>query len=145
MKRTLPFFIVVILFLFNAASNAQMGVTSYSIYSLGVNTSQDKKISLELKLFGNRQLDYLLSELDLFYNFEPGNYHRFSAGVGLLAAPFGDDDVFDAITVPVELEIYPLQDFKKVSLIFELAPEIGDGEDIRLRHLWGIRYIFGSE
>jgi hypothetical protein len=71
-------------------SYAQMGVTSYSVYSLGINTSQNKTISGELKTFANRAFEDLLMEADIFYNFEPGTYHRFSIGGRF----FGSKDIF---------------------------------------------------
>jgi len=46
-----------------------MGITSYSIYALGINTNQNKMISGELKTFANRAIDDLLMEIDVFYNF----------------------------------------------------------------------------
>jgi hypothetical protein len=67
-----------------------MGVTSYSVYSLGINTSQNKTISGELKTFANRAFEDLLMEADIFYNFEPGTYHRFSIGGRF----FGSKDIF---------------------------------------------------
>ena len=123
---------------------SQIGVTSYSIYSLGINTSQNRPLSGELKVFANRSIDDILMEADLFYNFKARPYHRFSVGVGLKAGLFRDYDLVDAITVPVQLEIFPLQEFKRLSLVFELAPEFIIDFDPNLRSLWGIRYTFGK-
>lgn len=121
-----------------------MGVTSYSIYALGINTSQNKVISGELKTFANRGIDDLLMEIDVFYNFKPRTYHRFSVGVGLNAGPFREYDHIYALTIPAQVEIYPLQDFKKLSFLIELAPELFVEDDVNLRSLWGIRYTFGE-
>jgi len=125
-------------------SYSQMSVTSYSIYSLGINTNQNKKLSGEFKTFTNRAFEDLLLETDILYNIKPSTYHRFSIGVGLNFEPFSEFDRLHAITIPAQLEIFPLQGFRKLSLIFELAPEfIGEGE-AQLRSLWGIRYTFGK-
>ena len=35
---------------------AQMGITSYSFYALGINTSQNRTVSAELKTFTNRYI-----------------------------------------------------------------------------------------
>ncbi len=125
-------------------SYAQMGVTSYSIYSLGINTSQNKAISGELKTFTNRTFENLLLEADIFYNFKPRPYHRFSIGIGFNIGPFRGFDHINALTIPAQLEIYPLQDFKKLSLLFELTPEFIVESDVNLRSLWGVRYTFGK-
>ena len=123
---------------------SQIGVTSYSIYSLGINTSQNRPVSGELKIFANRSIESVLMEADLFYNFKARPYHRFSIGAGLNAGPFRDYDFVNAVTIPVQLEIFPLQEFKRLSLMLELAPEFIIDYDVNLRSLWGIRYSFGE-
>lgn len=138
------FLITVALAIFSLGAYAQMGITSYSIYALGVNTSQNKKLSVELKTFANRDIDNLFFEIDGFYNFKPRTYHRFSLGIGVSAEPFKASDKFDALTIPAAIEIYPLQNFKKISLLFELTPEINSNGNGNLRSLWGIRYTFGE-
>ena len=127
---------------FNAYS--QLGVTGYSTYAIGVNTNQSKKISGELKTFTNRDFEDLVLETDLFYNFKPSTYHQFSIGLGLNFEPFRGFDYINAFTIPAKLEIKPLQDFKQLSLLFELTPVLVDGGEAHLRNLWGIRYTFGS-
>lgn len=124
---------------------SQIGVTSYSIYSLGINTGQNRPVSGELKIFANRSIEEVLMEADLFYNFKPRPYHRFSVGAGLNTGPFRDYDFVNSVTIPVQLEIFPLQEFKRLSLMFELTPEFFiEFEDVNLRSLWGIRYSFGE-
>jgi len=123
----------------------QISVTSYSIYAFGVNTNQDKKLNLELKTFTNRTLDNLFFELDGFYNFTPGPYHKISIGLGVNVQP-SNIDFLNALTLPCNLQIYPLQDFKRLSLIFELAPQYSVTlDEISLRSLWGIRYRFENK
>ncbi|TRX71542.1 hypothetical protein [Carboxylicivirga sp. M1479] len=123
---------------------SQISVTSYSIYSLGISTSQNKTISGELKTFANRSVDDLLFEVDVFYNFKPSDFHRFSVGVGLNSELFAGSDPINAFTIPVQLEIYPLQDFKRFSVLFELTPQFIIEDDVNVRSLWGLRYTFGN-
>ncbi len=144
MKNITKFAVAAILTALSLDCWSQPGVTSYSIYSIGINTSQNRPVSGELKTFANRPVELLLMEADLFYNFKPHPYHRFSLGVGLNAGPFRDYDFVNAITIPGQLEIYPLQEFKRLSLMFELAPEFVIDNEVNLRSLWGIRYSFGD-
>ena len=123
---------------------SQIGITTYSTYALGINTSQNKMVSGELKTFANKAIDDVLMEIDVFYNFTPKPYHRFSVGLGFNVGPFRNFDNVYALTVPVQLEIFPLQEFKKVSILFELAPEILPEDPVNIRSLWGIRYTFGE-
>ena len=141
--NNLKFLILIVLSTLSIDSFSQIGVTSYSIYALGINTSQQKRISGEIKAFANRPIGDILIEIDGFYNFKPRPYHRFSIGLGVNVAPFKEFDQFYALTIPVSIEIYPLQDFKKLSLLFELAPEVLAEDGVNLRSLWGIRYSFG--
>lgn len=144
MKRIYGLITIAFLLSFSLKSYSQLGVTSYSIYALGINTSQNKMISGELKIFANKAIGDLLMEIDGFYNFKPRTYHRFSIGLGLNVGPFRDYDNIHALTIPSQLEIYPLKEFKKLSLLFELTPEIVIEDGISLRSLWGIRYTFGE-
>jgi hypothetical protein len=145
MKKLLFFSVITVLLTITVNSYSQVGITSYSVYAFGINSSTDKKITAELKAFANRPLDDLLFEAAFLYNFKPASYHRFSAGLGLNAGPFRGFDHIHAITVPVQIEIFPLQDFKKLSLLFELCPEFIVEHDPELRTLWGIRYSFGGD
>ncbi len=144
MKKLMRLFAVTVFMAMFVNSYSQIGVTSYLNYTLGINTSQNKVISGELKTFANRTIDNLLMEVDIFYNFKPRTYHRFSVGVGLNATPFIGGDIMNAITIPAQLEIYPLQNFKKLSFLFELTPEFVIESDVNLRSLLGIRYTFGE-
>ncbi|MGI6338843.1 MAG: hypothetical protein ACOXZV_05615 [Bacteroidales bacterium] len=144
MKTITKLSVVVLLAALSFDCWSQIGVTSYSIYSLGINTSQNRPVSGELKIFTNRLIEEVLTEADLFYNFKARPYHRFSVGVGLNVGLFRDFDIVNAITVPFQLEIFPLQEFKRLSLVFELTPEFIIEYDSNLRSLWGIRYSFGE-
>jgi hypothetical protein len=137
-------------FLFALASlsaSAQIGLTSYSIYSLGVNTSKDKKISGELKGFFNNKLYDLSFEASVMYNFKARAYHRFSVGAGIDFSPFtGDEDELEwnAISLPCQLEVFPIQTFKHLSFVFELSPQWLFDDEWNFRYLWGIRYTFNG-
>jgi hypothetical protein len=142
--NALKVFLVFALAAISLGSFAQMGITSYSVYALGVNTSQNKKISGDLKLFANRDVDHVQMETNVFFNFIPKPYHRFSVGAGVNFVPLKDFDRIYAFTFPAVLEIYPLQSFKKLSLLFELTPEWLPEDGVNLRSLWGVRYTFGE-
>jgi hypothetical protein len=138
---------ILILVLFVGISSqvfAQWGVTSYSIYSFGVNTSQNKKISFELKVFGNQYIDQANVEADLFYNFRETELHQFSIGLGINVLPLGDFDRIHSIVVPFQLQIFPLREMKRLSFLIEITPEYIPEETLNLRHLLGVRYRFSD-
>jgi len=84
-------------------------------------------------------------EFDAFLNFMPRDYHRFSIGLGVNGFPFIGYDHIYALTIPVQLEVYPLQNFKRISILYELSAMYIVEDDIRLRNLFGIRYSFGEK
>ena len=134
----------VILFAMSVSAFSQIGVSSYSVYSLGVNTSKEKKISGELKSFFNRgDIEYTQFELAGMYNFNAKEYHQFSVGLGLNVAPFVGFDHVQSFVFPIaQLEIFPFQNFKQLSLVIEIAPEWIVEDNLNIRHLWGFRYTF---
>ncbi len=141
MKKIILF--AVILALATTASvHSQPAITSYSIYALGINTNKERKFSGELKTFLNRGSEDILFEVSGMYNFKRTSYHQFSAGLGINFAPFASFDQVNSITIPMQLEIFPLQNFKQLSVIFEIAPEIYIEDGSSVRHLWGLRYSF---
>ncbi len=142
--KILKFVTFSILLLISTEVFSQLSVSSYSIYALGVSTSHTKKVSGELKLFGNRMFDEILYEPAVLFNFSGKEYHQFSIGVGCNFTPFGSFDRINALTVPFQLQIFPLAEMKKISLLIELTPEFIPEESMNLRHLWGIRYTFGN-
>lgn len=146
MKRFITSGITIILLTFviqNAYS--QLGITYYSSNAIGANLPifkiNDNQISGELRVFANRELEYISTEADLFYRFKQKEYHRFAMGIGLKLDPFSEGG---AIVTPVSLEFFPFQNFKKASFLFELAPEIYFEDQIRLRSMAGLRYSFGK-
>ena len=156
MKKKKTLVIVIILFIGSFHAYSQLGVTAYSTEALGLNTGHNKSISGELKVFTNRDIENVRLEVDLFYNFKPGKYHRLAIGLGLNSMLFrenyfshqfseGKFNRYTGLTIPAFIEIYPLQDFKKFSLLFELAPHFQGEYGTFLRSLWGIRYTFGNK
>ena len=144
MKNIKTVFLYAILMALCTETFSQVGLTSYSIFGIGINTNPNQRISGEFKAFANRDIEDVLVEIDAFYNFKPRDYHRFSIGIGLNIGPFRGFDHVNAITFPALIEIYPLQEFKKISLLFELSPEFVIEDALFLRNLWGIRYTFGE-
>jgi hypothetical protein len=138
--------LTVLLFaLTSLSASAQIGITSYSIYSLGVNTSKDKPVSGELKGFFNNGLYDLSFETSLMYNFKAQEHHRFSIGAGIHFFPFtgGEDELeWNAVSIPCQLEVFPLKDFKQLSFVMELTPQWLFADEWNFRYLWGIRYTF---
>lgn len=132
----------IFLFSLGFKSYSQIAVTGYSNYALGINTSKKKVISFELKIFTNHYLEDMPMEGTVFYNFETKEYHRFSIGVGINLSPFSSPDQVNSFVIPAVLEIFPIKDFKKIAIIFELAPELRIEDDIVIRSLSGIRYTF---
>jgi hypothetical protein len=126
------------------AGHSQIKVTSYSIYSIGTSLSLNEKFDAELKIFTNKeQLEDTNLEISGKYKFKPSDYHQISAGIGFGLIPNSGEDAF--FSIPVALELFPIQSNKRISCVFELAPEIFFNDDkVSLRHLWGIRYSFNK-
>ncbi len=144
MKKTILFSFVLLLAL-STRVQSQISVTSYSIHALGVNTNKEKKISAELKVFLNREFSNTLTEVSGMYNFRRKKYHQFSAGLGANFSPFTGPDRLICFTIPVQLEISPLENFKQLSVIFEVSPELFPEDGVNMRHLWGVRYSFSKK
>jgi hypothetical protein len=144
MKKTV-FFTAILFCSIISTVQAQVSVTSYSIYALGVNTNKKKKLSVELKSFFNREIETTLFELSGMYNFRRKTYHQFSVGLGINVAPFAEQDPVNSFTLPLQLEIFPLQNLKQLSIIFEVTPEFYVEDAANVRQLWGVRYTFGKK
>jgi len=125
---------------------SQVGLTYYNTGIISVNlpvrTLNDNALAAELKVFANRDVKNVSTELDLFYRLKAREYHRFSVGVGFKTDLFTDGGVGNTLLFPIELEVFPLQEFKRLSFLFELAPEIVFDDQVRLRSLIGLRYTF---
>jgi hypothetical protein len=145
MKRFIIILLPAVLITLCTDSYSQIGVTGYTSYSIGVNTSPNRKISGEFKAFANRYFDNLDLELDLYYNFKSGDYHRFSLGCGINTSPFNEGEFIEAILLSFQLEVFPIQEFKRLSIIYELSPGLTGDNDILLRNMLGIRYSFAKK
>lgn len=120
-------------------------MTGYTNYVVGINTNKDKPISFEAKVFAYNYVDELPMEFNAFYNFKTREYHRFSVGLGINVSPFRGFDEINSIVIPASLEIFPMKDFKRIAIVFELTPEIRIEDDVVLRSLIGIRYSFDKK
>lgn len=138
-KKIAYYFSFFVLYVISCDAYSQIAVTSYSNLGIGVNTSAEKRISGELKIFANQDINDVIFEIDAFYNFKSREYHRFSMGVGIGTA----SRTFHGIGVPIVLEVYPIQNFKKLSLLIEVGPEVLK-DYVNVRSLFGIRYSFGK-
>ncbi len=140
--KSVKTFITFTFILFSLSCFSQVKVTSYSIYALGVSAPFNDLCAGEVKVFTNQgQLKNTSIELSGSYKFVPQPYHQFSVGLGFGLIPESGEDAF--ISAPLSLEIFPIQSFKQLSLVIEVAPEYYfNYENLNLRHLWGIRYSF---
>lgn len=121
---------------------SQIAVTGFSNYVVGLNTSKNKAINFELKVFAYNYVDELPIETNVFYNFETKEYHRLSLGLGINMSPFIGEEIVNAMVIPASLEIFPVKDLKKFAIVLEVTPEIRINDGAVLRSLIGIRYSF---
>jgi hypothetical protein len=132
----------------------QVGVSLYTDfhpqgYILSVNTSKSKPFSAELKSIINKGFDF---ELDGFYNIKRNSSYQVSIGLGL-----GIDDgkvqwndyyydYLKTVILPIQLELFPFKNAKKVSFTLEIAPYTFLEEEMfyhpSIRHLLGVKYSF---
>ena len=120
----------------------QFHLGTYSFAAVGIGGPITDNIDLEGKLFANTRITDIGFEGAVMFDLKPGSFHQFSAGAGFNVGLFeGDSEV--SIVFPVELEIYPLTSFKRLSLLIELAPQFYiTADEVVLRHMWGVRYYF---
>ncbi|GET23274.1 hypothetical protein [Prolixibacter denitrificans] len=146
MKRLLLLTSLLVSLLAGGSAYSQVGLTYYNTGIISVNlpvrTLNGKAIAGELKVFANRAIKDVSTELDLFYRLKAREYHRFSVGVGFKTDLFTDGGVGNTLVFPMELEVFPLQEFKRLSVVLELAPEYVFDDDVKLRSLIGLRYTF---
>ncbi|RUA07198.1 MAG: hypothetical protein DSY82_08585 [Flavobacteriia bacterium] len=108
---------------------------------MAVNTGKNHKINGELKLFAVKDIEELPLEIDAYYNFSLHEMYRVSLGAGFKVEVFTGENA--AFTIPLKLEIFPFHQFKNVSFLYEIAPEIYFNKDqVSLRNLFGLRYTF---
>ena len=122
--------------------SAQLHVGTYSFAAVGIGGPVTGKIDLEGKVFANTFFSELAFDGLVMFNLRPGSFHQFSAGAGFNVNLFDDDSQL-SLLFPVELEIYPLTTFSRLSLLIELAPQFYiTADEFILRHMWGVRYYF---
>lgn len=143
--KKIKYIFFIILFSLSFESYSQIGVTGYTNYVIGINTSKSKAISFEMKVFANNYVEDLPMEFNAFYNFKAREYHRISIGLGINLSPFISPDQVNSIVIPTSLEVFPIKDFKRIAIVFELTPEIRIEDSVYLRSLLGIRYTFGKK
>jgi hypothetical protein len=147
MNRILKGIIAIALILAVNESKAQIDftLTSYNLYTISVGSSQDKMISGEIRTTASPTIIRdLQTEFDVFYNFDGKPYHRFSVGLGFNLMPFSEWEFFHAFVVPCQLEVFPFQNLRQFTMVYELAPIIHADADNAIRHLLGFRYTFGE-
>ena len=120
----------------------QFHLGTYSFVAVGIGGPITDNIDLEGKLFANTRITDIGVEGAVMFDLRPGSFHQFSVGAGFNVGLFnGASEV--SIVFPVELEIYPLPSFRRVSFLIELAPQFFVGlDEVVLRHMWGVRYYF---
>ena len=142
MTNYLRFIFLFIITLTIKSSFGQVSLSTYSLEAVGISTNNDNKISGELKAFLNRDSEDIILEPAMMYNFKQHDYHQFSIGLGFSACPFREIDGVNGLTIPLQLEISPIEKVKNFSVLMECTPQIGDGFSTDIRTLWGIRYAF---
>lgn len=140
LKIDIKVMLLTFFFLSSTSLFSQIAISTYSIYSAGISTDNNKKISGELKMFLNTAYEDIGLEPTVFYNFPQKDFYQFSLGLGAYISAFEDADPLKVLTFPFQLEINPSVKVKNLSVLTEIAPQIGEDSGIRL--LWGIRYTF---
>jgi len=139
MKKT----IILLSFCLLSALAKSQSLTAYGFNAMGISSNDNKSIYGELKIFTNRTFSHVLFELNGFLNLDKGKYHQFAIGLGLNSHPGGE--LFNAITIPMNVQITPFEQLSELSIIFELTPEYYLGGDFgNLRQLIGLRFSLGS-
>lgn len=150
MKTSLKLSILIGFIFFIAAQGYSQVASSYYLFdAIGVEVPifkiQESQIGAELKIFTNRRVEDTSTELDLYYHFKAREYHQFSAGIGFKSEFFTDSGQGNTLLFPIRLEFFPIPNFKKASILFELAPAfLFQYERSELRSLIGIRYTFNK-
>lgn len=146
--------IVLLTIIFNSSNKAysQTGITSYNLNVIAVNfdihKSENSSIVLEVKQFAEYdswkdEFGNTSTELDLHFKFKKHEYHRFSLGFGF-NVDFFNEGTHNAVVLPIGLEVFPIPNFKKISIQYEFAPMYFLEDNLRLRNLLGIKYSFGK-
>lgn len=122
------YFLTIALNFFIFCANAQVSITGYSIFAVGVETKLYKKLSAEFRVFTNGILEDANGEVQLFYGFNPRKYHQIKVGVGLNGSIFSLEG--NAVQMPVQLLIFPFQDLKRLAFVIEVTPQFLAPDDL---------------
>ena len=129
-------------------ASAQLSITGYSTFAIGAETKLYKNLSGEFRVYTNDILYDSNLEVQFYYGFAPRKYHQIRLGAGVNGNLFYG--AINAVQLPIQLHIFPLQDLKRLAFVIEFAP-LWPVEDelspdtLILRNLWGVRYTFGGE
>ncbi len=143
------FHFVTFLFLFSSFNlSSQVSITGYSTFAIGAETKLYKNLHGEFRVYTNDILYDSNMEVQFYHGFKSAKYHQIRIGAGINGNLFLGE-VY-SLQVPLQLHIFPFQDFKRLAFVIEFAPQwtIGNvlGTDtLILRNLWGVRYSFGGE
>jgi len=154
MKKCFVYFVMLVCLGLSNYSHGQISVTAYSHDVVGLGLNHDKLFSSELKYFSDRSFGNGLGiiELDGFLNFKKQRFHQLSIGMGLnFQSDFGN--VINAVTMPINISLYPFKDFQKtsflnrLSFVVQLIPEYYPtydyfGDCWNASSLIGVRYKF---
>ncbi|WP_299012416.1 hypothetical protein [uncultured Polaribacter sp.] len=122
-------------------SNAQFKATGYFDKEIGISYAFNNKLQTELRINDNLGIDFN-TELSLLYKFVNKSNYNFNTGLGVSFFPFTGADL-QSVYLPVQLEIFPVQNNKNLALVLESAYHLDDFEN-GLRNTVGIRYIFNK-
>jgi len=135
-------------------SHGQISLTAYSHDVFGIGINHGRLLSTELKYFSDRTYGNGegIIEIDGFLNFKQQPFHQLSIGLGLNLGSY-DEVYVNAITMPINLSLYPFKDFtntsflNRLSFVIQLSPEYYEsynyyGDFWNVSGLIGVRYKF---
>lgn len=145
--KIIHFLVLLFCFCFSDVSS-QLTITGYSTFAIGAETKLYKNLSGEFRIYTNEILDETNMEVQFYHGFKSTKYHQIRIGAGINGNLFLGE-VY-SLQVPLQLHIFPFQDFKRLAFVIEFAPQWTNGnvlgtDTLILRNLWGVRYSFGGE
>ena len=83
MIKVVKLFAIALIIIFSITkTKAQLGVSTYSLEAFGINTSSKYFFSADVKIFANREYEYMNFDFSCLYNFKQKTYHRLAIGAG---------------------------------------------------------------
>ncbi len=145
--KIICFLVILFCFCYSDVSS-QLTITGYSTFAIGAETKLYKNLSGEFRIYTNEILDETSMEVQFYHGFKSAKYHQIRIGAGINGNLFLGE--VSSLQVPLQLHIFPLQDFKRLAFVIEFAPQWAIGnvlgtDTLILRNLWGVRYSFGGE